>query len=63
MSRSTIAMWPPHEPHCVSSMSTLTTFVPLCVQTDDSFDLYELIHAEGAASRERTGGLGAGSRM
>ena len=49
--------------HRVSSMSTLTAFVPLCVQTNDSFDFSELFHAEGAASRERTGGLGAGSRM
>ena len=44
-------------------MSTLTAFVPLCVQTYDSFDLSELTRAKSAAARERTSELSAGSRM
>ena len=50
-------------PRCMSLMSTLTAFVPLCAQSYDSFDLYELIRATGAAARERTSGFGAGSRV
>jgi hypothetical protein len=36
----------------MSLMSTLTAFVPLGVQTYDSFDLSEFTRAEGAAARE-----------